>query len=470
MVNLLPENNFRKAVRKALQQVTQSGVDSALAGSRLALQVQKTVRVNPRQAAQEVLEQGVARLADGDKTQAELLRLRYFEGRTITSLTAQFSRSEATLYREQRQAVQRLTNLLWPLEIDARERHLISQYGRLESPTYTRLFGIEDSLSKIQEQVQQPSPPWLVLLQGMGGLGKTALADAFLRRNMEQGWYDEIAWISARQKGFRLHGRIVAADAPTLSHEALVEALAQQILVDIPLPSPFSVDKVLPLLISRLQNTPHLLVVDNLETVVDVAALLPTLRRLVNPSKVILTSRVHLSSEPDIFSMAVPQLSSGSAFELIRSEGEMHNAPWLAEAEDGALEPIYQTVGGNPLALRLVAGQAIVHALPTVLGNLRSARGRSAEQLYSFIYREAWDDLDEEAQRILLVMPLAPASGASLEHLVQVSGLHEDAVHNALENLVRRSLVDVRGDLYRHRYTIHSLTRTFLLEQVAKWR
>ena len=168
MVNLLPENDFRKAVHKALRQVGQSGEDSALARSRLVLQVQKTAHVNPHQAAQEVLEQGIVRLEDGEKTKAELLRLRYFEGRSVTSLTAQFSRSEATLYREQQQAVQSLTNLLWPLEIDAQEGYYASQYSRLESPTYTRLFGIEDLLSKIQEQVQQPGSPWLILLQTRG--------------------------------------------------------------------------------------------------------------------------------------------------------------------------------------------------------------------------------------------------------------------------------------------------------------
>jgi hypothetical protein len=29
--------------------------------------------------------------------------------------------------------------------------------------------------------------------------------------------------------------------------------------------------------------------------------------------------------------------------------------------------------------------------------------------------------------------------------------------------------VELRGDLRQRRYAIHSLTRTFLLEQVAKW-
>jgi hypothetical protein len=36
--------------------------------------------------------------------------------------------------------------------------------------------------------------------------------------------------------------------------------------------------------------------------------------------------------------------------------------------------------------------------------------------------------------------------------------------------LVLLNLVDARGGLHERRYTIHSLTRTFLQEQVAKWK
>jgi len=468
-VHLLAEDDFRKAVHVALRQVTQSGTDSDLTRCRLVLQEQESADLNPRQAALRVLEKGIARLADENRTQAELLQLRYFDDRSVPSLSMEFGRSEAALYRDQKQAVQNLTKHLWVMERGAREGHRSRQYSRLESPTYTQLFGIDELLFDIQKQVQINAQPWLILFHGLGGIGKTALADVLLRRNVEQGWYDQIAWVSARQKGFQLHGRIQPEDAPTLSHGALVEELSAQVLDDVSLPRPFSVDKTLPLLISRLQRSPHLIVVDNLETVIDIAALLPTLRRLINPSKVILTSRVLLSSEPDIFSIAVPQLSRASAYALIRSEGELRNAPWLVEATDNELAPIYQVVGGNPLAIRLVAGQAVLHALPSVLKNLRSAQGRNVQQLYTYIYRESWDDLDDIAQRTLLAMPLTPPSGAFPEQLEQVSGLPEDAVHDALESLVKRNLVDNRGDLYKRRYTIHSLTRTFLLEQVAQW-
>ena len=68
--------------------------------------------------------------------------------------------------------------------------------------------------------------------------------------------------------------------------------------------------------------------------------------------------------------------------------------PDLVAASDETLHPIFETVGGNPLALRLVVGQTTVHALPDVLDALRLARGRTVEQLYTFIYRQAWENLD----------------------------------------------------------------------------
>jgi len=67
-------------------------------------------------------------------------------------------------------------------------------------------------------------------------------------------------------------------------------------------------------------------------------------------------------------------------------------------------------------------------------------------------------------------MPLAPTDGGNLDFLCSVSGLAQTVLMDALARLVRLNLVDHRRDnLQRSRYTIHSLTRTFLQEQVAKW-
>jgi DNA-binding MarR family transcriptional regulator len=54
--------------------------------------------------------------------------------------------------------------------------------------------------------------------------------------------------------------------------------------------------------------------------------------------------------------------------------------------------------------------------------------------------------------------------------LAEICDLDDAAVVGALDMLVKLNLVDVRGDLYQRRYTIHNLTRTFLHEQVLRWQ
>jgi len=39
---------------------------------------------------------------------------------------------------------------------------------------------------------------WVIAIEGLGGIGKTALADAVVRQLIETQSYDEIAWVSAQ--------------------------------------------------------------------------------------------------------------------------------------------------------------------------------------------------------------------------------------------------------------------------------
>ena len=65
-------------------------------------------------------------------------------------------------------------------------------------------------------------------------------------------------------------------------------------------------------------------------------------------------------------------------------------------------------------------------------------------------------------------MPLA--QGGTFTQLKTVSELTTSDLHQALEQLVKFSLVEVRGDIEQRRYSIHRLTETFLLTEVAKWQ
>ncbi|MBN1993748.1 MAG: hypothetical protein JW953_13685, partial [Anaerolineae bacterium] len=125
-------------------------------------------------------------------------------------------------------------------------------------------------------------------------------------------------------------------------------------------------------------------------------------------------------------------------------------------------------VGGNPLALKLVVGQTAFLPLSQVLDNLKAARGKSIADLYTFIYWQAWHMLDPAGQQALLVMPLAQEG--TLPQLLVLSRLEPADLHQALQQLITLSLVQVKGGLEKRRYSIHRLTETFLLTEAITWQ
>lgn len=423
-----------------------------------------------RQAINDILLDTLDALAVDHEPEANLLHTHFVDGLVMVVAAKRLNMSEAAAYRKQKEAINHLAIILQTREGQVRARHRLKLESRLEPPTYVQLIGVEDHLSNLLDLLITSSPPWLVSIEGLGGLGKTSLADALSRQGIDKNLFDDFGWVSARQQVFNPGGGIKSVNLPALTAEDLVEKLAVQLMPDIFNSAIMSVQDVLAGLRARLKQRSHLIVIDNLETVADIERLLPTLRNLVDPSKFLLTSRESLYHEPGLHHFSLPELSKANALRLIRYEARLHNLPYLETAADHELHKVFETVGGNPLALRLVVGQAHVHPLDVILSGLTAVQGQKAETLYTFIYRRAWDNLDEGTRLVFLSMPLVADPGGSLEYLVDVSGLDPATVSDALDRLMRLNLVDSQGDLSERRYTIHGLTRTFLQEQVVKWQ
>jgi hypothetical protein len=458
-----------KAVYDALRQWRDPSSVSALSDLQLAQQLARA-GYSPRESVQQLLLRLLEQLAVHNAEQAAVLRLRFVDDLSSYQVARQLDISEATLYRRQADAVDQLARLLAAEEEVAVQKHQQRFLSRLEAPSYQTLFGVNRQIDHLLELLAKDNTPQIILLQGIGGIGKTALADALLRRAFDADSFADFAWVTAKRDYLQLDGTITSIPRAALTAEALIEGLARQLLGDA-LPAPFSFEQVTALLQKRLQTQPHLLVVDNLETVEDLHSLLPTLHQVVGRSKFLLTSRQDLRADAFIYPYHLRPLIAADALALIRHEAAARNLPDLAGADDAALTPIVETVGGNPLALRLVVGQLHSYTLDTVLKDLRQARSDSAEQLFHFIYRSAWDALDEDARQLFLCMPLVAEDGADLEFIEAVSGLDTPSLRRSLTTLIQRNLVDHRRKgLHESTYTIHSLTRTFLLKQVVLWQ
>lgn len=400
---------------------------------------------------------------------AHLLRKRFLDGMTGDETANRFALSSSAFSRKQKEAVLALAYLLCEQEQRLQAQLRTTFTARLAPPSYEQLFGVAHALSALTNILNTPTAPWIIALEGMGGIGKTALADAVLRQAITQTFYTGFGWVSARQQRLHPSGFIQTLDKPALTAEELIEQLCTQLLTEVMLPQPFALKTALPILTARLKSAPYLIAIDNLETVTDLHELLPTLQLLSHPTRFLVTSRAHLQAETATYTYAVPPLQATDALALVRHEAHLRNLPDLATASDSQLQAIYTTVGGNPLALRLVVGQTQLHDLPTVLADLQGARGQAVENLYNYIYRYAWDNLDDLARRVLLAMPFMPEQGEGVAHLIGICQLDAPELHDALAQLAALNLVHHQRSLMSSRYTIHSLTRTFLLKQVAKW-
>ena len=440
-------------------------------------QAQQTHALDAAAATRHVLSEALDQLAQQDAEAAELLRLRFVDEEPAHIVARRLDFAEGTVYKKQREEIQQLAEIVQRMETALLIDRRAEWEARLQPSTYSALFGVDDHLDELAAQIVQPQPPWVVAVEGIGGIGKTALADALTRRLLHGGQiggsFADVAWVTARQSllnaGGGLTGGLRHVERPVLTVDELTYALLDQLLPADERPVAQTPDALRNQLSQRLRATPHLVVIDNLETVADVQGLLDALRGWAGPSKFLLTTRHSLLHEADVFPCRVPELGAAHAIQLIRREATLRNRPALARASDDELRPIVKTVGGNPLALRLVVGQTHIHALDTILADLREAQGATASYLYTYIYERAWRNLDEAGRRLLLLMPLVNGEGADLDYLAAASGYTPATLRQGLDRLVTLNLVDRRGDLHAARYTIHSLTRTFLHRQVLEW-
>lgn len=418
-----------------------------------------------QKATNQLLSNALGELAVNQADEAELLRRRFLDGMPVHAVANRLNIAEATAYRKQKDALKHLAQILLAEETHLRNVRRNTWQNRLEPSTYVNLTGVDSYLSRLTDTLTTSEPPWIVAVEGLGGLGKTALADAFCRRAIDNYLFDDLGWVSAKQVTLLPGLTVHETGKPTLTADELINALLRQFGTDVNLSQSFQARKTA--LSRHLKDTPFLIVIDNLETAADIQPLIPLLRDLANPGKFLLTSRFSLRAHADVYCLDLPELSLDCALAFIRAEAKIRGIVQLADAPDTSLAEIHAVTGGNPLALKLVIGQTSILSLSQVLGNLREARGKHVDDLYTFIYWQVWNLLNESAQMILLSMPLA--QDGILAQLAAVTELEQDTLNAAIEQLVTLSLVSVGGQLDERRYSIHRLTETFLLKEALKW-
>lgn len=330
---------------------------------------------------------------------------------------------------------------------------------------YERFVGRQPELEQLR-RLLLPYPKsryHLVTIDGIGGIGKSALA-------IETAWllveshtslaeaerFEAIVWVSAkstyltpegileRRQGFDGLADLFAAIADVLDFPAISRARpdTQRAVVE-----------------QALNEQRTLLVLDNLETVDD-EELYAFLRDLPDPTKALMTTRHRVDVAFPLRLTGLPELD---ALALINQECTRK----AVATTDGERAELWTRTGGVPLAITWSIGLVSSGtATEDVLRKLSQGQTDIAE----FCFAESVARIRErDAYRLLLALALF-ASDANRTSLGEVAGLGQDEFgrDRGLEELLRLSLVNKEGD----RFSLLPLTRVFTnreLSQNLEW-
>ncbi len=399
------------------------------------------------------------------------LTLTYRQGVAPKDIPPRLHVSRAQYYRHLVQGIEQVAALLRQWEshsvFAAHETDLSATAAwraHLPSPTYTRLFGVKALQAHALELLATPDRQRFIVLDGLGGMGKTALARELALAAMEAGLFTALTWETAQRQVFQWEA-VQLSTAPALTVDALLNSIARQ--TGNAQFTTWPTAQKREALHALLHTQPYLVVVDNLETAADYRALAEELWALTGPSKILITSRYSLTAYEHATSIHLCALPQAAASAFLRYHAQERGEATLQEADEAILTRIYQATGGNPLALKLVVGQAALRPLPQVLADIEQARG-DAEHFYRFIYWAAWELLSPNARQLLLSLPLLAVTGGPWEALVAIGGLNERQTLAGVRELTRLSLLEIGGDALQKNYSIHPLTRQFILSELVQ--
>lgn len=340
-------------------------------------------------------------------------------------------------------------------------KHHIKSYFPTHAPD--QIFGITPILADVEKQLAAPANVHALSIEGIGGVGKTVLAQHILKTAYEKQLFDDYAWVSAKQQEITLAGEIMEVEVSASTLDDIVSRLAQQLgqthLAGYP------TDEKL----TQLQHLSHekklLVVIDNLETVADVRGVVPALLKLSAHSTIIFTSRKSLSLYPAVHVIKVPELSFEHSLKLIKNELRRRGMDLSVEEE--TIRRIYEITGGIPLALKLAAAQLGRVAVSEIVRQLRMGK-EQAKNVYLYIYHQAWQLLSDAGKELLLSMLLVSPSGEDRAWICEISGISEKKFNRGIAALQDLSLIELSDSIERPRYRIHRLTTSFLQTNILQ--
>lgn len=324
-------------------------------------------------------------------------------------------------------------------------------------PTQPYFFGRVDELKTIAAALSPDSRTWGALIDGPGGIGKTALAIK-AAHDAPAELFERNIFITAKIRELTAEGEAKLTDFTRPTYLAMLDELGKELGAD-------GLEKLAPderpnILRLALAGKKALIIFDNLETLPEEerTRLFQFLSRLPTGNKAIVTSRRRTDVDARI--VRLDRLSHDEAMQLIAELAKKY--PRLKRATSEDHEKLYAITQGNPLFIRWIAGQ--LGREGSKLRTIDEAvefidKAPKGNDPLEYIFGDLLETFTADETKVLAALTYFSLP-AKLQWIADMTELPERAAETALEDLTDRSILT--SDLPAQTYFLPPLTAMFI--------
>ncbi|MGF1537923.1 MAG: AAA family ATPase [Elainellaceae cyanobacterium] len=303
-------------------------------------------------------------------------------------------------------------------------------------PRSRAFFGREAELATIAEALDPDARGWGALIDGPGGIGKTALA-VRAAELVPAGRFQRIIFLSSKERELTADGQRALGDFVLPSYLEMLNAIAREL--EQPDIAKSREDERSEGVLRALRGADVLLVLDNLETLPkgDRDRLFAFLNRLPRGCSAIVTSRRRADASASV--VRLDKLGPDAALALLNELAQ--NNPRLASTTEPERRALYEETGGNPLLMRWVVGQLGLGRCKTIEAALAFLRSAPAgNNPLEFIFGDLLDTFSDSETKVLAALTHFTQPMAT-RFIAELANLNDAAAQGALSDLASRALV-----------------------------
>jgi hypothetical protein len=325
-------------------------------------------------------------------------------------------------------------------------------YYRLLHPNCEKFVGRREKIQEVKSKLALRHP--VVALDGLGGVGKTAIAIQAVRELYDEtGRYLFIASLSAKSKMWLGHV------SPRTASFAGLHGLLSEIANVIPdMPKTDDTLKLKESLVAFMRDVSGLIVVDNLEEINDDGVFRFLSQEVPAPVKVLVTSRI--AKDLGALTISIPAMTAEEARDLLSLELERLGYEPKKEDEQN-VAAILLAAGGVPLAIKWASQLAAERrSIRDASSALRGA-GPGKQEFLNFCFATMYDSLSDAAKNVAELIPYLDAEWKPMTISVMLDRSLE-SVRLAIYELADKGIIYRTSELTEDDYGVLPLTKEFL--------